>query len=129
MLLTILLAKVFGLYMLIAGLAMLTNRSHMMLAIVALAKDRGSQLVAGTVALFFGLLIVNIHNVWGPLPASLVSLIGWLGVLKGIAYLALPEAKLTKLMHMVSERKWYMVDVAIAVVIGLYLTGFGFGWF
>lgn len=127
--LTILLAKVLGLYMLIAGLALYTNRRHMMLAIVALSKERGSQLVGGVVALIIGLFIVNIHNDWSTLPASLISLIGWAGVLKGIAYLFLPEAKLSKWMHMLSERKWYMIDSVVAFLLGLYLVGFGFGWF
>ena len=127
--LTILLAKIFGLYMLIAGLAIISNRKHMVLAIIAIAKERSSQLIGGLVALLLGLFIVNIHNDWSMLPASLVSPIGWASVVKGLTYLFLPEAKLTKLMHVLAERKWYMIDGIIAVILGLYLTGFGFGWF
>ncbi len=129
MILTIFLAKVIGLYMLIAGLALFLNRRHMMLAVVSLGKERASQLIGGIVALFIGLVVVNLHNEWSTLPAALVSLVGWLGVLKGIAYLFLPEAKLAKFMHALSERKWYAIDGAVAILLGLYLTGFGFGWF
>ncbi len=129
MMLTILLAKIFGLYMLIAGLAILMNRKHMVLAVIAIAKERASQLIGGLVALLLGLFIVNIHNDWSMLPAILVSLVGWASVVKGLVYLFLPEAVLTKYMHTLSNRKWYMIDGLAAVVIGLYLTGFGFGWF
>jgi len=127
--LTIFLSKVFGLYMLIAGIAVLFNRRHIMAGVIAIAKERFAQLVAGTIALFMGLLIVNLHNEWSTLPASLVSLVGWLGVLKGAIYLFLPEAKLTKLMHALTERSWYTIDGVIAIVVGLYLAGFGYGWF
>lgn len=129
MLLTTLLAKIFGLYMLIAGLAILMNRKHMVLAVIAIAKERSSQLIGGLVALLLGLFIVNIHNDWSVLPASLVSLVGWASVIKGLAYLFLPEATLTKYMHLLAERKWYLIDGLAAVLIGLYLAGFGFGWF
>ncbi len=129
MLLTILLAKVIGLYMLIAGLALFMNRRHMMLAIVAIAKERAAQLIGGLVALIFGLFIVNMHNDWSTLPASIITFIGWAGVVKGIFYLFVPEAKLTKVMHALADRKWFVIDGVVAILVGLYLAGFGFGWF
>lgn len=127
--LTVFLSKVFGLYMLLAGIAVMFNRRHIMAGVVALAKERFAQLIAGTIALFMGLILVNLHNDWSTLPASLVSLIGWLAVLKGLVYLFLPEAKITKLMHALTERSWYTVDGVVAIVVGLYLAGFGFAWF
>ncbi|MBY0110904.1 hypothetical protein K2Y00_02785 [Patescibacteria group bacterium] len=127
--LTVFLAKVFGLYMLIAGIAVLFNRRHIMAGVMAIAKERFAQIIAGTVALFFGLILVNLHNDWSTLPASLVSLVGWFGVAKGVFYLFLPEGKITKLMHMLTDRNWYTVDGVVAIVIGVYLAGFGYGWF
>lgn len=127
--LTVFLAKVFGLYMLVAGIAVLFNRRHFVAGVLAIAKERFAQIIAGTVALFFGLIFVNLHNDWSTLPASLVSLVGWLGVAKGVVYLFLPEAKINKLMHVFTERNWYTVDGVVAIVIGLYLAGFGYGWF
>lgn len=129
MILTILLAKIFGLYMLAIGVSILMNRRQMMLAIVALMKDRAVQLMGGVMALLLGLFLVNIHNDWSTLPSVLVSLIGWAIFFKGLAYLFLPEPKLAKLVHALTERSWYMIDGVLAVIIGLYLAGFGFGWF
>ncbi len=129
MILTILLAKIFGLYMLAIGVSILMNRRQMMLAVVALMKDRAVQLMGGVIALLLGLFLVNIHNDWSTLPAVLVSLVGWAALVKGLVYLFLPEAKLAKLVHALTERSWYMIDGVLAVIIGLYLAGFGFGWF
>mgnify|MGYP001599795850 CR=1 FL=1 len=127
--LTVLLAKVFGLYMVIVGVAILMNRKHMMLAIIAIAKERFAQLISGIVSVLLGLLLVNIHNDWSSFPACIVSLIGWTILVKGCFYLFMPEARLTRLVHVLTERSWSMIDGVLAVIVGLYLAGFGFNWF
>lgn len=127
--LTIFLAKVLGVYMSIIGIAILFRRKHVMLAIFALAKERFAQLIAGTIALLVGLLLVNVHNDWSSTPAAIVSLIGWAAVLKGIFYLFLPEAHLSKVLHALSERSWYLIDGIIVLLVGLYLAGTGFALF
>lgn len=127
--LTILLSKILGLYMLIAGLAIFVNRRHILLAVVGLAHERGAQVIGGVIALLFGLLIVNIHNDWSTLPAALVSVIGWLGIVKGVFYLFMPQAKIDKVLKSLTERSWYTIDGIVAIAAGLYLAGFGYGWF
>lgn len=125
--LTLFLSKVFGLYMLIAGIAILLRRRHLMLAIAALVEDRYAQVLTGVISLLFGLLLVNVHNDWSTLPAGIISFLGWAGIVKGGVYLFLPEVKLQKLVRTLTNRTWYMVDGLIAVVAGLYLAGIGFG--
>lgn len=127
--LTVLLSKIFGVYMIIAGIAVFFNRRHLMVGIIAMAKERFAQLVAGILAVLMGLILVNIHNVWSTAPAAVVSLIGWIALLKGLLYLFLPEAQLAKLVKGLTERAWYTVDGVLALLVGLYLAGFGYGWF
>lgn len=127
--LTILLAKVFGLYLIVAGVEVFLNRKHLMLGVVAMFKERFAQLLAGMMALLGGLLLVNIHTDWSTLPAGVVSAIGWLILVKGLLYLFVPEVHLAKFVKNFSERSWYTIDGTFALVIGLYLVNFGFGWF
>ena len=82
--------------------------------------------MAGVFAIFFGLIVVNLHNVWTTLPASLVSLTGWLALLKGILYLVLPEAQMEKMMKMFMDRKWYLIDGILVLLVGAYLAGYGY---
>lgn len=126
MLLTLFLARVIGVYMIIGGAAVLADRRRIMAAIVALTHERFAQLMAGVFAVFFGLIVVNLHNVWTTLPASLVSLTGWLALLKGILYLVLPEAQMEKMMKMFMDRKWYLIDGILVLLIGAYLAGYGY---
>ncbi len=125
--LTILLAKIFGVYMLVMGVAIFMNKKHFVGAIVAIAKERFAQIIAGAVGLLVGLWMVNVHNDWSSVPASLITLLGWTGVAKGFAYLFLPEQKLTKLVHFFAERNWYAIDGAVVIILGAYLAGFGYG--
>lgn len=129
MTLTILLAQVFGLYAIITGIAVLANRRHIMLGVAALVEERFAQLVAGLFALLVGSFLVNIHNDWSTLPAGLVSFFGWAALVKGILYLLLPEASLNKVIRKLNQRRWYVVDGIIVALYGLYLAGFGYGWF
>jgi uncharacterized membrane protein HdeD (DUF308 family) len=129
MLLTILFAKVLGLYMLIAGIAVLLRRRDILLAVGAFVEDKSARLITGLLTLLIGLFVVNLHNDWSTLPASLVTLFGWIAIIKGVAYLMLKEATLDKLVKYFYNRKWFVVDGILAVLLGLYLAGFGFGWF
>lgn len=126
---TLLLAKVFGLYMIIAGTAIFLNRKHMMVAVSAIFEEKFAQLVAGIVSLLLGLLLVNVQHDWSSVPAALVTLVGWSVLAKGMMYLFLPEAKLAKLIAVVKGRSWFKIEATVAVIIGLYLAAFGFEWF
>lgn len=126
---TVMLAQILGWYLLIVGVAVLMNPRHIMLAVVALVHERFAQLLVGFIALLVGLIVVTLHNDWSTLPATLVTLLaGWAAIVKGIFYLCAPEKKISKLVHMFTERKWYVIDGAIAILLGLYLLNFVYGW-
>lgn len=125
--LTILLAKIFGLYMLVMGVAIFMNKKHFVGAIIAVAKERFAQIIAGAFALLIGLWMVNVHNDWSSVPAGIITLLGWIGIAKGFLYLFLPEANLAKVTHYFAERPWYMVDGIIVIALGAYLAAYGYG--
>lgn len=126
--LTIFLARVFGLYLLVVGIAVFTNPKHIMGAVFAMPKERFAQLTAGIVAFLIGSFLINLQNDWSSLPASLLTVICWLIALKGAAYLLVPEAHMMKWVKMLSDRSWYMVDALVAVIAGVYLLAVGFGF-
>jgi len=79
------------------------------------------------IALAGGLAIVLAHNIWsgGALPI-LVTLIGWVMVIRGVLFLFLPpEATLQILATMQFGRLFY-VYLGIPFVLGIYLTYLAF---
>lgn len=126
--LTMLLSRVFGPLLLIAAVAIITRRKEFMRAVSSAHNERFTQHVGGILAIFVGLLLINIHHDWSAPPAILISFFGWFILGKGILYIYFPEAHLAKLIGLTEER-WYTLDAILAFLFGLYLTCFGYGFF
>lgn len=84
------LAKIVGIYMLVIALAILVNKDRYK----KLAKKHEFSTIElhimGTLGLVGGLLIVLTHNVWSGWPI-IITIFGWLALVKGALTLILPE--------------------------------------
>jgi hypothetical protein len=128
MTLTILLAKILGVYLLITGVALISRKRFFMSAMGAFIEDKAIRMALVIMDLIFGLFIVNLHPLWSPFPALIITLIGWLALLKGGAALFLKDSTLSSISKSVSQ-KWYFVEGFLVLLIGLYLSAYGFHWF
>jgi hypothetical protein len=125
--LTIFLGRLLGLFTLITSFWLLVERQNTVSIIPALLGDRPAMVIFAIIALAGGLAIVLAHNIWsgGVLPI-LVTLIGWVMVVRGVLFLFLPpEATLGILAAMQFGRLFY-VYLAIPFVLGAYLTYLAF---
>ena len=83
--------------------------------------------VIGASALALGLTMVTVHQYWRGAAAVIVSLLGWLVVLRGVLLLALPSAFISMANSMIgAQALWVALAIGFALV-GLYLTYVG--WF
>lgn len=125
--LTVYLGKLLGLFTLITSSWLLIERQTAVSTIPALLGDRPAMVIFAIIALASGLAIVLAHNIWsgGALPI-LVTLIGWVMVIRGVLFLFLPpEATLQILATMQFGRLFY-VYLGIPFVLGIYLTYLAF---
>jgi len=125
--LTVFLGRLLGLFTLITSFWLLTERQTTISTIPALLGNRPVMVIFAIIALAGGLATVLAHNVWsgGALPI-LVTLIGWIMLIRGVLFLFLPpEATLHILAAMQFERFFY-VYLAIPFVLGIYLTFLAF---
>lgn len=125
--LTLYLGRLLGLFTLITSFWLLTERQRAVSTIPALLGDRPAMVIFAIIALAGGLAIVLAHNIWigGALPI-LVTLIGWVMVIRGVLFLFLaPETTLRILAAMQFERLFY-VYLGIPFILGLYLTYLSF---
>jgi hypothetical protein len=121
--LTVYLGRLLGLFTLITSFWLLTERQTTISTIPALLGNRPVMVIFAIIALAGGLAIVLGHNAWsgGALPI-LVTLIGWVMLIRGVLFLFLPpEATLHILAAMQFERFFYAY-LAIPFVLGIYLT-------
>lgn len=124
--LTVLLAKVFGIYLIIIGLAIIFRRRYFLTVFAGFVEDKTLRITISIVELIAGLFLVLTHQIWSSLLAGLVSLMGWLMTLEGAAYLFMPDRWFAKMMKLFNHKAVYTVGGIIAVLIGIYLTYAGF---
>jgi vacuolar-type H+-ATPase subunit I/STV1 len=121
------LARLIGLYCLLAALLMFTQRDAWVAAVTALVSAPPLMLLLGTIVVAAGLALVLTHNVWsgGVLPVA-VTVIGWLTLLKGLAFWLLPAAVSDFYLERLHYAQLYPLFGALALAVGLYLSVAGF---
>ncbi|HHT0592427.1 TPA: hypothetical protein ACTXXA_000288 [Legionella anisa] len=85
------LSKVLGIYLIIVSLAMFANLQQFTIYVQELLKDAPLMLVTGFWTLIIGLLMVVSHNVWQWNWRLLITLIGWIILLKGASMIFYPH--------------------------------------
>ncbi len=90
---------------------------------------RALTLVLGALELVAGLAIVVAYQEVSVTPVGLISLIGYMMVVEGIIYLALPTRRIQKMVRSFGNKQWYLASGIVAVLAGIYLAGFGFNLF
>ncbi len=107
------------------GLGMLLNKSHYRTMMTAFAKDSGARYIGGFFALGVGFALVTYHNIWEKSWVVLVTVVGWLALLKGLTFLLFPGF-VDKAVHFwTKESVWPYMNFFI-LAMGLVCGYFGF---
>jgi hypothetical protein len=123
---SIFLAKLLGPILLVAGIAMLVNRKQLDAIGQELLRSPLILLLLGIIDLAVGLAIVLTHNVWVADWRVIVTLLGWLLMVRGTVRMLIPDqvkplgAKLLKNANAVTG------SLAVTTVLGLVLSYFGY---
>jgi hypothetical protein len=70
-----------------------------------------------------GLGVVIGHNVWsgGALPV-VVTIVGWVSLIKGVVLLAFPSGQMAKLYEAIRYERVYLAYVGVTLALRIYLT-------
>ncbi len=113
---TQILAVFIGLYMVAAGIGLLTGRNSYVTMIEELRENTALGFLTGAFVFALGAAMVAVHNLWtGPLEI-VVSLIGWAALIKGALLLAMRRPFLD-LVHVVPFTAATAVPYGIAVIV------------
>ena len=125
--LTIYLSRLIGLFILIIALAMLANKPQAMDTVRAVVQDRPVLLTLGMLGTAAGLAVVLGHHVWsgGVLPV-LVTMIGWIILIRGTILLCLSQDATARLVDWFHFEEFFYLYLGFAAVLGLYLAAHGF---
>jgi hypothetical protein len=86
------------------------------------SKGRAGAFLNGFLSLAMGSLIVAFHNVWSG-PATVLTVMGWLYLLKALLTFVKPEIGLKSLSRVSPERSRELVAAGVVLVaVGLFLV-------
>jgi hypothetical protein len=82
--------------------------------------------ITGLLALVAGLAIVNAHNLWEPDWRVIITILGWLAIVRGVASLLFPANVQAMGEHMLASSVGLLAAAAITVALGAVLTFMGY---
>ena len=122
---SIFLAKVIGLFSVISATAVLVRyKKNLALEKEAVANP-GAVALAGYAILILGVLLVVSHSVWTLDWRLVITIFGWLVLLKGVGRIFFPEA-IKNLIEKKQHDRRFMIGEVVMIVVGLYLLYYGF---
>jgi hypothetical protein len=125
---TIFLSRLIGLYCILIALSMITRRQATVETVTALLQNPLMMLILGVITLAAGLALVLAHNIWsGGALVVVVTLVGWMALVKSLFFLFLPpEMEAGLFLRQIHYQQLFYVYSAISLVLGVYLTYGGF---
>lgn len=116
-------AKILGLYLVVSGLFMIFRGKTLPHMIKDLFDHPAVLSLAGAILIFLSSLFLLQSNIWDGTWRTIITIIAWATLIKGIAYILAPE-----MLRQIATKK--LLDTAnlygvIAVVAGVYLFFIG----
>jgi len=123
---SIFLAKFIGLVLLFIGVAILVNREWYRQLITNFFDDRGLLYLSGMLALVTGVAIVLVHNVWTPDWRILITLLGWIAIMRGVMRLTFPALSMRSAKKFSTTTTPTTFGGVGVLVLGVILTAMGY---
>ena len=119
-------ARILGIFYLVAGVGLVLNKQFYRKLMEDFCKSAASFLFGGMLALVIGVVIVLRHNVWAADWTVIITIIGWIALIKGTCMIVFPHS-VEKFMEVYRENENALTIHGIAALIfGIVLTFFGF---
>ena len=118
--LSVVIARILALTYLGAGIAALTGRIKFAQMVEEFERSSALTYVTGFFTLVCGVLLVSYHSIWDGSWRVLISIVGWLSLLKGFLLISFPQ-------YIGYFRGWYKDTKGWAVL--MIALGLVFGYF
>ena len=124
----ILVAQLLSIVYIFVGLGMLISGDYYSRAFIDMFRDddnAGIMYIGGAMAAVVGLLIIRSHNIWEASWVVIVTIIGWIALLKGFVLLVFP-GRLDDMFGKWFSKGSMKIWGSIILILGLGLGYFGF---
>ncbi len=115
---TLFLGQVFGIYFAVFGLASLIYFCELKEAVEEFAMSKMLFYLTGHFLLVIGLLVVLSHTLFDGVLAIMVTVLGYLTLLKGVLILLLPHSWIGAMTLFFNKTGWYIASGILSIAIG-----------
>ena len=123
--LSLFLAKAIGVGLMVVAASMLVNRKNIDLLFEAY-RSPSAVYITGIVETFLGIMMVIAHNIWVADFRLIITLIGWMLLLRGAGRTFFPSRIPRILEKFRALRSTFMPLLVVVFFVGAYLTYAGF---
>jgi uncharacterized protein YjeT (DUF2065 family) len=119
--------QVLGIVYLAVGIGMLINPDFYKKLMSEFSENPPSTYLSGLAALVIGYLLVRFHNIWPSDWPVIITIFGWVALIKGLFLLLLPRVSI-KISKFFEKQmiKFLAVWAVIIAVVGALLAWLGF---
>lgn len=112
-----------GLVFFAIGVGMLVNHKFIKNILRELEESTSSMFYGGLISLAIGFLLVTFHNVWDLNASLIITIMGWMALVKGLALLMFPIStmRLYKAMGIEKYNSYISYPIIVFGVVLLYL--------
>jgi hypothetical protein len=118
------LAKLLGPPLLIVGIGILINRDYYLALTRQFVGSPPLMYLGAVVGMVGGLAIILVHNVWAADWRVLITLIGWIHIVRGAATVLFPK-KMTEFAARITARA-ILISTAVPLILGAVFVFFGY---
>lgn len=122
---SIFLARVIGLVGVMSTAAVLARYKESLAFEEKLVKNPANIYLSGFVILILGVLLVVSHSVWTADWRGVITILGWLVLLKGLLRIFFPET-VKRLIAKKQQKRWFILGEFGLLFISCYLLYYGF---
>ena len=123
---SIFLAKAIGFYYIIMSLSFFIKKRKLKLQIINMMNNPGLVLATGFIVLIMGILIVVSHNIWTKDWRVIITIMGWMILIKGINVILFPEFLVNMSIKWLQNNTLYYITFYFVFIIGTTLIYYGY---
>jgi uncharacterized membrane protein len=89
-------------------------------------ENQPAYYIGGLVAIIAGFLLVTFHNIWVKDWIVIITIIGWIALIKGILLIAVPKAMIVFSKRFIGMTKVLTIWAVVAIILGVLCCWLGF---
>jgi hypothetical protein len=118
--------QIFSLTYISVGIGILINPDFYKKLFEDFIENAAALYLGGIMALALGYLIVAFHNTWTKDLSVIITLVGWLALIKGILILIQPKIIVALSKAIMKKRMFLKIEAIVVIILGLAFSFLGF---